>query len=220
MPRREEILEDDEARRIIEELYDKGHGLADYVIEQILGTQLTREEREDLIQDGFLRMIIHVEKLRNKSEGERISYMYSTMRNVAIDEGRRLTRMKLLGYREERTDVEIVSPNLTPEERYMMEQDVRDKRRRLRIALERLTEQERALLVEKYHNGLSDREIGAKLGIKPRNVRVYMARARRKASIYYGEVLNEERDKQTAHRSGPKTGAEGDGGDTPQRNPV
>lgn len=193
-----EFLEDEEARNVIEELYQSGHGLADYVIEQILGSQLCREEREDLIQEGFLRLTVHVDKLKKETLSGRLRYMYSTMRNVAIDEGRRRSKERLVSRAEWLDRVEPPSTSLTPEQMCMMQQDIADKNRRLRLAMERLTEQERFLLVGKYLNGLSDREIGAKLGIKPRNVRIYVSRARVKAAMYYGEVLNEEQQAEQA----------------------
>ena len=49
-----EILDVDQAQEIIEELYQKGHNLADHVIEQILGNQVDRAGREDLIQEGMI----------------------------------------------------------------------------------------------------------------------------------------------------------------------
>jgi RNA polymerase sigma-70 factor (ECF subfamily) len=210
MLRREEILLDEEAQEIITELYETGHGLADFAIEQILGTQLSKMEREDLVQDGFVRMITHVESLRKKSIKEQLSYMYSVMRNVAIDEGRKRSKRKLLMYLDSDDCLELPSTDLTPEELCMMQTDIADKKRRLYAALERLDERDRALLIEKYKNGLSDSEIGLKLGIKARNVRVYLARARRKAAIYYGEQVDEEkRNKQAKDKPDEKDKPDG-----------
>ena len=219
MSRREEILTDAEANQIITELYDKGHGLAAYAIEQILGMQLTKEELEDLVQDGFLRMVIHVEALRDKSFAERLSYMYSTMRNVAIDEGRRRSKGRLLGSLDSVECLEIPSADLTPEEYFMMAADAAEKKRRLQAILKRLDQRDRDLLIEKYKNGLSDGEIGRKLGIKARNVRVYLARARRKAAIYYGEEVNgEQGNKQSKDVPDSKTGSKRLRGASPQGN--
>ena len=52
----EGILTDEEAKRIIMALYDRGYGLAVYMIERILGTKLALEVRDDLVQEGFLKM--------------------------------------------------------------------------------------------------------------------------------------------------------------------
>ena len=121
--KRDDVLDDEEAKRIITELYEKGHGMAAYAIGQVLGNQLSGDEREDLIQEGFLRMVIHVESLRDKTLGQRLSYMYSAMRSVAIDEGRRRTKNKILHSIDSDDYTELPSDELTPEEarRYIAE---------------------------------------------------------------------------------------------------
>ena len=183
-----EILEDEQAKEIIEELYHKGHNMADRVIEQVLGGQLGREEREDLIQEGFLRMIVHVEALKDRSLGERLSYMCSAMRNIAIDEGRRLTKIRRLGCIELSDSPEYMqalSQELTPEEQYLAKEETMAKCGRLRAALARLSLKEQAVLTAKYILGMNDREIGQELGIGSRSVSVYLTRARKKAALYY-----------------------------------
>lgn len=184
------ILTDEEAKRIIMTLYNKGYGLAVYMIERILGTQLARETRDDLIQEGFLRLIDHVEQLRESSFQSQLAYMAKIMHTVALNEVRRQIQMKLLYSLDEEDSPEPESLDLTPEELCMMQEDIKEKRANVRAALERLPERDRRLLIEKYQNGRSDVEIGSMLGIKTRNVRVYLARARHKAAIYYGEEID------------------------------
>jgi len=87
-------MTDEQATQVILDLYEKGHGLAYYAIERILGNQLTRDEIEDLVQEGFLRLLIHAEHLHRIDEDRQMSYLTSTMRNVAIDEGRRRSQKK------------------------------------------------------------------------------------------------------------------------------
>lgn len=121
---RRKLLHGDDAEQIITELYEQGHNLADMLIEQILGTQLSRDEREDLIQEGFLRLITHVEDLSERSLSGRLSYMSSTMRNLAIDEGRRRTKQRLMGLLDMIDDEscrEISSNELSPEEHFLNE---------------------------------------------------------------------------------------------------
>lgn len=206
---RDAVLDDDEAKRIITELYEKGHGMAAYAISQVLGNQLNQDEREDLIQEGFLRMVIYVERLKNKTMGQRLSYMYSAMRSVAIDEGRRRTKNKIFCSMDSDDYTQLPSSELTPEERYMRAAQIEEDRRRLNAVLAKLEPRDLALLIEKYKNGLSDKEIGLKLGIKTGNVRVYMSRARRKAALYYEEVLNEERNGRSGRKPDGKKGPEG-----------
>jgi RNA polymerase sigma-70 factor (ECF subfamily) len=187
---RRKLLHGDDAEQIITELYEQGHNLADMLIEQILGTQLSRDEREDLIQEGFLRLITHVEDLSERSLSGRLSYMSSTMRNLAIDEGRRRTKQRLMGLLDMIDDEscrEISSNELSPEEHFLMKEDREDRKRRLEEALNRLKPRDMALLIERYGEERSDREIGERLGIKPENVRTYMDRARKRLADIYQE---------------------------------
>lgn len=200
------IAEDEEAKRIIMTLYDKGYGLAVYMIERILGTQLAREIKEDLVQEGFLKLVGHVEQLRERTFREQLAYMVKIMHTVALDEVRRQTQMKLLYSLDDENSPDPQSLDLTPEELCMMQESVAEKRANIRAALERLPERDRRLLIEKYQNGRSDVEIGAILGIKTRNVRVYMARARTKAAIYYGEEVDGKRYGKKRHRNDDGSG--------------
>ena len=218
--KRDDVLDDEEAKRIITELYEKGHGMAAYAIGQVLGNQLSGDEREDLIQEGFLRMVIHVESLRDKTLGQRLSYMYSAMRSVAIDEGRRRTKNKILHSIDSDDYTELPSDELTPEERFMRAAQIEEDRRRLHAVLAKLEARDLSLLIEKYKNGLSDKEIGLKLGIKTGNVRVYMARARRKAAQYYEEVLDEERNGRAGRKTDSKKRPEGLSGISDPGSPV
>lgn len=188
-----EILADEEAKRIILTLYETGHEVARRVIGRILGTQLSADEKEDLIQEGFLRLVLHVERLKGRTHKEQIAYMAKIMRTVAIDEARRRIQARRLVSLEEIDYTELESVELTPEELLMFREDKEEKLASIRAALDRLPERDRRLLIEKYQNGRSDAEIGNMLDIKPRNVRIYLARARHKISIYYGEEVDEQR---------------------------
>ena len=182
------ILDDEEAKRIITELYDKGHNMADRTIEEILGPQVSREEREDPLQEGILRMIIHVETLKRRNLSERLSYMNSAMRNLAIDEGRRLTKCRLLGLTNSMDGgeyQELSSDILTPEEYFFWKETQKETNENLKKALTGLDPRDRALLLEKYGNERSDKEIGELLGIRPRNVRTYLHRARKRLAALY-----------------------------------
>lgn len=184
------ILGDREAEQIITELYEKGHNMADRTIEEILGTQLSREEREDLLQEGMLRMIIHVEDLKKRNLAERLSYMNSAIRNLAIDEGRRLTKCRLLGLLDDSDEEgcgELSSDIQTPEEYFLEKETRRENAERLQRELLRLDLRDQVLLMEKYANERSNREIGELLGIRTENVRTYLHRARKRLAAFYGE---------------------------------
>ena len=194
------ILSDQEAKRIILTLYDTSHGVAGRVIGKILGSQLTREEKEDLIQEGFLRLVTHVEQLKDRTPKEQVAYMAKIMRTVAIDEARRRIQTRMVESLETIQFPEPEATNLTPEEYCLMREDTEEKVTNMRAALDRLSERDRTLLIEKYQNGRSDAEIGSMLDIKPRNVRVYLSRARHKAAIYYGEEVDGKQRQRKGNR--------------------
>ncbi len=185
------VLDDKEADDIITELYNKGHNMADRIIEEILGPQICREDREDLLQEGFLRMVKHVEDLKERTLAGRLSYMSSAMRNLAIDEGRRLTKCRLLGFCDsiDSEDCqELSSDILTPEEYFLQKETREENNVRLEKAFAQLDTRDQALLREKYGNERNDREIGKLLGIRTENVRTYLHRARKKLAAFYEEA--------------------------------
>lgn len=196
------ILADDEAKEIILSIYTKGYGLAAYMLERMIGTWLTPQIREDLIQDAFLRLIPYVEKLRPLSEGEQLAYMVKCVRTVAWEEGRRRAKTCNVGSLDAPDCPDIESPNLDPEQLYMMQEDITERTLNMKAAFARLSEKDQRLLIEKYQNGRSDAEIGALMGIKTRNVRVYIARARHRAAIYYGEEVDGRKKRKQSNATG------------------
>ncbi len=196
---RDGFLTDDEAKRIIMALYDRGYGIAVYILERILGTRLALEVREDLIHEAFLKLLLHVEQLHQRTPQEQMAYLARTVRTVALDEARRRTQMQMLDSLDSPDCPEPKAEDLSPEEFCMMQEDIAEKTANMKAVMERLPERDRRLLIEKYQNGCSDAEIGKMLGIKTRNVRVYLARARHKAAIYYGEEVDGKRKQE--HRT-------------------
>ncbi len=185
--RKQPIDGDEEANELLTMLYKKGHNLADYIVEQILGEQIGRDEREDLVQDGFLRLIRNVEKLKLLCLEEQLSYMCKAMQSVAFDQARKLSQKRIQGPPNERTFPGQAAGGLSPEEQYIKKERDSDVVRCLNRALLRLTVRDRALLTLKYRDQHSDREIGEQLGIKRVYVRVYMARARKRLAAFYLE---------------------------------
>jgi len=169
----------------------EGHNLADRVIEQVLGDQMNRDDREDLIQDGFIRLLEHPDKLTDCTRGQLISYMCKTMQNCALDEGRRMSRERALFCDEDIQSIEQEAGELTPEERYLEYEYGRERLRILERVKAQLNERERRLLIEKYENGLSDERIGALLDIPAAHVRVYVGRARKKAAACWEKLRKE-----------------------------
>lgn len=200
---------DEEARELLTLLYKKGHNLADYIIEQILGEQIGRDEREDLIHDGFVRLIRHARTLKNMGMEERMSYLHKAMRSVALDYARKLSQKKTQGVADENDIFGGRTGGLTPEELYLKKERAQDVSGYLYEALSRLTPRDCELLVEKYRDKRSDREIGARLGIRTEQVRVYIARARKRlAAFYREEEARQDPGRQAREKSRPRRAAD------------
>ena len=196
MRNRDEILREQEAKEIVGELYRKYHGTADGIIESILGLQIDKADREDLIQEGFIKILNHAEGLVGRSEGEQFSYMCSSIRHLAIDTGRKLSRQKQVSITEI-LDCELLAAmniyGVSPEDQYVTEEEWSEMSELLRNALKKLTHRDYTLIMERYVNELTDREISRKLGIKEAFVRVYAERACKRAAHHYKEEVDKER---------------------------
>ena len=185
-----DVLEDEEAYNIIMELYTTKYHEAAREIERCLGSQIGWDEKYDLVQEGFIRLIRHVETLKNRNLNGRVNYMKRTMKNLAIDEGRRRAKYRMLGLPDAldgETWGELASDMLTPEEEIVMDEEQREISRCLNVALGKLGERDHQLLMEKYANGLSEKAIANKMGIPESHVGTYLFRARSRMRKYYEE---------------------------------
>jgi len=196
MKNRDEILRDEEAKELIGELYRKYRGTAAGIIHNLLGLQINKEDKEDLVQEGFLRLLYRAEDLVGRSEGEQYSFLCNCMRFVSIDAGRKISRRKEVSFSEV-MDFDLLAAlnvyGFSPEEKYVTEEEWEEHSQVLRVALSKLTEQDYRLLTERYYNELNDCEIGRRLKIKESFVRVYMDRARKRAAAHYREEIEKEK---------------------------
>ena len=60
-------------------LYDKGHNVADYIVEKLSDPELSRDEREEIVQEGFLRLAEDIDVLRRMTLAERINALCECM---------------------------------------------------------------------------------------------------------------------------------------------
>lgn len=194
----ERVLVDGKEKQLLTQLYQRGHLLADFVAEQLFGPLMELEDREEVIRAAFGALASRVEELENLTMEEQMKRMCIAVRDAALAENRRRLRRDLTRGRKQRSPEKrkVSRGRMMPGVSEMVEGVVRDEWY-LYVALRRMETREFTLLIEKYQNRLSDREIGEKMGIKTRNVRVYMARARRKVTMYYQEEeANGERDEE------------------------
>jgi RNA polymerase sigma-70 factor (sigma-E family) len=129
---------------------------------------LTRDvaAAEDLVQDTLVKVLTNWEKV-SASEGVD-AYVRRIMVNTFVS-GKRLKRAG-----------ELVSHEVATADRYAARADFSagvDEREELRERLEGLTRNQRAVLVLRYYEDLSDAQIAELLGLTPGNVRVTAHRA-------------------------------------------
>lgn len=178
--------QEDGESHFLAELYWDGYAQADDMAKQLLGPEADRELRRAVIQKAFMRLACRVERLECLNTEERMRQMRIAVRDTVIEEGRKRSKAAILNgsrYGDRKPQGGQMAPRFSD----MLDEETDRDYRYLYAALARLEIREFHLLIERYQNGLSDQDIGKKLGIKTRNVRIYMARARRKVTMYYYE---------------------------------
>lgn len=128
----------------------------------------------DIMQESFTRFLE-----RYGQETRNASLLYTIARNLIVDGGRR--RRHNVQFKEDQGDCSI------NQEHVLM---VREEYRRVLLAMEQLTKDERDVLALVVTGELSYREIGSILGISEANVKVKIHRARLKLRkiLQEGEV--------------------------------
>ncbi len=185
-------------KELIAYLYEKYHEAAHRVIIRRLGNRLSKGEREDLIQDVFIKLLSHTETLENSSSSDQFAYIYSALYHRAVDESDRLEADKTVSL-DEITDYEewalFEACEITPESLYLEKEDWNETSQRLHRVLNCLSKRDYNLLTAKYFDGLNDRQISRKFGISETVIRVSLSRARKKAAKLYKAELEKEHKK-------------------------
>ncbi|WP_258110861.1 RNA polymerase sigma factor [Alicyclobacillus sp. SP_1] len=126
---------------------------------------LTRDpdRADDLVQETFVRALRHLSRLAEMDDGHLRGWLFTVLRNVKRDEDRR-TRFIV--------DYPYAS-------HFPMEAGVSDLSNHLEWTdlLNRLPAELRAILVQRYWNGLNSREIAKRTGTNPSTVRSQVRRA-------------------------------------------
>ena len=158
MTHRAEVSSDELAARLFDEHADRLFGLACLLLRD-------RGEAEDVVQEAFLRLQLHARSVREP--GREVAYLRSIVLNLARS---RLRRRRLAGWRRP-----LPAPAAGGPEEVV---ELRDEQRRIVVALRRLPGRQRACLVLRYYDDLSDAEIGEALGIKTTSVRTHLRRGK------------------------------------------
>ena len=114
------------------------------------------EDVDDLVQETFIRSLNHLQLLEQLGNGERRSWLFTTLRNLFYD--------RVSGYRRRAELIERVTAE-TGEERSIAPEEFNED------IFDLVPERDRKLLEMKYVEELNSSEIARKLGIPAPTVR-------------------------------------------------
>ncbi len=132
-----------------ESVYAKYH---DKVLYYIKGKVSTSEDAEDLCADVFVKIYENIDKY-DKNIAEISTWIYRIAHNAVIDHYRKFKGSEELG--EEIASTENIEEGILKKENLVL----------LANALKKLSEKDRAIIIYRYYDGLSLKEVAEKLGI-------------------------------------------------------
>ena len=151
--------------RIVRENYEQ-------IFRTIMSIVMNKDDAQDLTQETFLRAYIKRHTFRGESEIA--TWLTRIAINVTINFLRRRDKLT-----EHQKQVEVPAPT----------EDHFDEKLSVWQALEKLSPDERLVLVMYYFHGFSQAEIAQRLGISLGAVKMRIKRAKAKFARYYGEQL-------------------------------
>lgn len=146
-------------RRKFEQLYETYKNLMYHTAYQLVHNH---HDAEDCVHQAFLSVIDHLDKLRSVKSPQTASFLVITTERKAIDLLRKRQRTQTLELNEEICGVVI--PDIEGNS--------------LADAIAKLPPDYRQVLLLRFDNGYTDREIAKFLGITPSGVRKRIGRAR------------------------------------------
>ncbi len=153
------MIEMPEAKDKFERLYLKYRHLMLHIANSILGN---RQDAEDAVHEAFVAIIRNLEKFSDTACPETQSLVVIIVERKAIDILRKQRRQKRAAFHEDISGVEIPAPG---------DHGLAD-------AMARLPAHYRAVLLMRYDNGLTSKEIGQLLDISQSGVRKQLKRAK------------------------------------------
>jgi RNA polymerase sigma factor (sigma-70 family) len=150
---------DEVAAELFSAHYSRLTGLARTLVDR-------REEAEEIVQEGFTRLVASFRRLDDIDKAER--YLQRTVLNLARSRLRRRQTARRKVHLLDRGD-EFASPERRAE---------RDEIESVRAAIRLLPRRQQECVVLRYYFDSSDREIADTLGISAGSVKAHFARAR------------------------------------------
>jgi RNA polymerase sigma factor (sigma-70 family) len=130
-------------------------------------------EARDAMQDIFVKIMLNLGNFGEKSQFS--TWVYSITYNYCIDAIRKKKKEKTM-FSEDIERAPDVAEDEVPDQ-FLMEMDVKN----LKIVLEALPDSDRLILIMKYHDDMSIRDIADTLGKTESAVKMKIKRAKEKA---------------------------------------
>jgi RNA polymerase sigma-70 factor (ECF subfamily) len=163
---------------LFEVLYDRYAGL---VYNKCYGFARDEHEAKDLTQDVFLKLFVKLASFKGKSKFS--TWLYSFTYNHCVNYVTRNTAKKFEKQAVDYKDIENLSEDNEDDDKSFLSMKV-DK---LKVALELISPEEKMILLMKYQDFLTIKEIEEALGIGQSAVKMRIKRAKDKLISVYNE---------------------------------
>ncbi|PWH82046.1 RNA polymerase subunit sigma-70 [Algibacter marinivivus] len=165
---------------LFEILYDRYAGL---VYNKCYGFAKDEHEAKDLTQDVFLKLFVKLASFKGKSKFS--TWLYSFTYNHCVNYVTRNTAKKFEKQSVDYKDIENLSEDEENDDSFLsMKVD------KLKVALELISPEEKMILLMKYQDFLTIKEIEEALGIGQSAVKMRIKRAKDKLVTVYNENQN------------------------------
>lgn len=166
---------------LFEILYDR---YAMLVYNKCYGFAKDADEAKDLTQDVFLKLFVKLASFKEKSKFS--TWLYSFTYNHCVNYVTRNTAKKFEKQSVDYKDIENLSDDYDEEDNSFLNMKVE----KLKVALELISPEEKMILLMKYQDLLTIKEIESALGIGGSAVKMRIKRAKDKLITVYNENQN------------------------------
>jgi len=166
---------------LFETLYDRYAGL---VYNKCYGFAKDGDEAKDLTQDLFLKLFVKLASFKGKSKFS--TWLYAFTYNHCVNYVTRNTAKKFEKRSVDYKDIENLSDDYDEDDPSFLNMKVE----KLKVALELISPEEKMILLLKYQDYLSIKEIESALGIGESAVKMRIKRAKDKLITVYNKNQN------------------------------
>jgi len=156
---------------LFEVLYDRHSSL---VFNKCLGFAANEDEAKDLTQDVFLKLFVKLASFKGKSKFS--TWLYAFTYNHCVNFVTRNTAKKFEKQSVDYKDIENISDYDDDDDQSFLQMKVE----KLKVVLELISPDEKMILLLKYQDGLSIKEIQGLLDVKESAVKMRLKRAKDK----------------------------------------